>query len=312
MSQLPEFAAAEALSRAADAFLLGLDIERAASPHTLEAYARDLRNYFGYLAAHGIQAPSAIGSEHVRGHLSQRLAEGLSARSRARLLSTLRGFHRYLCESGIASADPTAELAGPQLSRHLPRTLRPDELELLLAAPAARNETLRLRDQAMLELLYACGLRASELCGLCVADLDLREQLLRARGKGRKERIVPIGEVALEALRRYLEQSRAALLRGRSAAALFLNARGGALTRQGLWRILHAHAQACGLGGRLSPHVLRHSFASHLLLGGADLRAVQELLGHSDIRTTEIYTHLDREYLREEHRLHHPRARRSH
>jgi len=308
---LGDWSGGEAFQRGADGFLLGLDVERGASRNTLDAYGRDLRDYLDYVTEQGLEHPRAVERHHVRGFLHRRERDGLGARSRARLLSTIRGFHRHCCESGLCPHDPTAELPGPRPPRKLPRVLSQEEVERILTAPAATREELRQRDIAMLELLYGSGLRASELCALAVRSIDAENRTLRVVGKGDKERVVPVGDYAAEAVERYRGDGREVLLKGRAREELFLNARGGALSRVGLWKVLQRHATSCGLDGRVGPHTLRHSFATHLLHGGADLRAVQEMLGHSDIRTTEIYTHLDRDYLRQEHLLHHPRAHRA-
>jgi integrase/recombinase XerD len=297
------------LLRATDAFLLGLDVERGASGNTLESYARDLRDYLEHLSSRGVRAPEEVSRELVLEFLTLRERAGLGARSRARLLSTLRGYHRYCCESGLCALDPTQNMTGPRLPRSLPRSLRIEEVERLLAAPDA-STPLGCRDRALLELLYACGLRASEICGLLLSGIDLPGRQVRVRGKGDKDRLVPLGLPAAEALQRWLDTARPPILRPNSPDRVFLNARGGSLSRVGLWKILKRHAGGVGLANRVTPHVLRHSFATHLLMGGADLRAVQELLGHADIRTTQIYTHLDRDFVREQHLLHHPRARR--
>lgn len=306
---LPQGGDDSLLFRATDAFLLGLDVERGASQNTLEAYSRDLRDYLEHLASSGVRSPQEVSREHVLEFLTQRERAGLSARSRARLLSTLRGYHRHCCEAGLCILDPTENLTGPRLPRSLPRSLRIEEVERLLEVPDL-STTLGQRDRALLELLYACGLRASEICNLILSGVDLGERQIRVRGKGDKDRLVPLGEPAADALRQYMEGGRTQILRTGSPDRVFLNARGGALSRVGLWKILKRHAAVVGLANRVTPHVLRHSFATHLLMGGADLRAVQELLGHADIRTTQIYTHLDRDYIREQHLLHHPRARR--
>jgi integrase/recombinase XerD len=310
-SMLPSFEASQALLQAADGFLLGLDIERGSSPNTLEAYARDLRGYLEFMSAKRVSTPEEIDRELLREYLSEPHIAKLAPRSRGRLLSALRGFHRYCCESGVATVDPTEHFKGSLPPRGLPKVLSVEEVERLLAAPGGRSEALRQRDRAMLELLYGSGLRASELCGLPVRGLDLIERSVRVVGKGDKERLVPVGEEAVDAIGRYRDDGREILLKGRAREELFLNVRGGPLSRVGLWKVLQKRAAGCGLAGRVGPHTLRHSFATHLLHGGADLRAVQEMLGHSDIRTTEIYTHLDRDFLRQEHLLHHPRARRS-
>jgi len=295
---------------AGDAFLLALDVEQGAASNTLESYGRDLREYLLFLEREGFQEPNEVGRETVLSYLSLRERNGLSARSRTRLLSTLRGYHRYLNESGLSASDPTENLSGPKLPRKLPHTLRVEEVLRLLEVPDP-STPLGLRDRAILEILYACGLRASELCELPRRALDLEQALVRVVGKGKKERQVPLGVPARTALTKYLREGRPRLAKQEQTERVFLNARGGALSRVGLWKILKKHAQHAGLGDRLTPHVLRHSFATHLLIGGADLRVVQELLGHSSVTTTQIYTHLDRDYVREQHLLHHPRARRS-
>jgi integrase/recombinase XerD len=298
------------LQRAADGFLLGLDIERGASRHTLDNYARDLRDYLDFLAERHLQAMREVRPAHVRAFLEQREAGGLAARSRARTLSAVKGLHRYACEAGLGTDDPTRDLRGPRLPRPLPHVLSVQEVEQLLAA-VDPDHPLALRDRALVELLYACGLRASEICGLEIRHLDRREATLRVQGKGDKQRWVPVGAMALDAVEGYLEVLRPRLARGRPSAHLFLNRRGSGLSRVGLWKILRRVATAAGLADRVTPHVLRHSFATHLLQGGADLRVVQELLGHADVQTTQIYTHLDRQYLVEQHQRCHPRAGRS-
>jgi integrase/recombinase XerD len=295
------------LLRAADLFLLGLDVERGASSHTLESYGRDLREYLGFLFAEKLTEPGQVDRRHLQKFLFERERQGLGARSRARLLSTLRGFHRHCCEAGLCASDPTEQLRGPRLPRSLPRVLRIEEIDALLSVPDPTTP-LGQRDRALLELMYASGLRASETCGLAVEQALVGERLVRVRGKGDKERLVPMGEPAAHAITTYLAGARGRLVRHRSPRTLFVNARGGPLSRVGLWKILRGHAARCGLEGKVSPHTLRHTFATHLLLGGADLRVVQEMLGHADIRTTEIYTHLDRDHLRQEHLLHHPRS----
>jgi integrase/recombinase XerD len=228
----------------------------------------------------------------------------------ARRRSTLRGFHAFLARVGHRLDDPVALLPPPRRGRRLPHALTTDEIEALLAQPEG-DSPLALRDRAMLELAYASGLRVSELCGLAAGDLDLAARVLTVTGKGDKQRVVPFGRAALRALRDWLERGRpplAARARRGRAGALFLNARGGPLGRMGWWKILRGHARRAGLATRVHPHALRHSFATHLLEGGADLRVVQELLGHASVTTTAIYTHLDRGYLREVHRQFHPRS----
>lgn len=295
------------LQRAADGFLLGLDVERGASRNTLESYARDLRDYLDFLTRRGIRELGAVEPFHIRAFLHEREQAGHGPRSRARALSSLRGLHRHACESGLCREDASARFHGPRLPRSLPRALRPAEVERLLAS-VDPDHRLASRDRALLETLYACGLRASEICSLALTAFDERESILRVRGKGDKERWVPVGQAAVDALEVYRDGLRRELASRTAATGLFLNARGGNLSRVGLWKILKGVARRAGLADRVTPHVLRHSFATHLLQGGADLRVVQELLGHADVQTTQIYTHLDRDHLREQHRRFHPRA----
>ena len=233
-----------------------------------------------------------------------------------RKAACLRSFYRHLRREGLLEHDPTAELRGPPRLQRLPSVLTREEVALLLRQPAGSDEPLALRDRALLEVMYACGLRASEAIALELGDVDLDEGLLRARGKGSKERIVPVGRVAVAALRVWCERGRPALLRRRRAGApaapttLFLNHRGRPLTRQGLYKIVQGHARRAGLAERMSPHTLRHTFATHLLAGGCDLRSLQDMLGHADLATTQIYTHLSAERLKDVYFAAHPRAQR--
>jgi len=306
MQRMPGDGAAELL-RVADGFLLAVDVERGASARTLDAYGSDLRRYLDYLERAGRSRVGAINRRDILGFLQACEGEGLGARSRARMLSAVRGFHRWACESGLATDDPTDDLKGPRLPRSLPRALRVSDIERLIGSldPAHR---LYDRDRAILELMYSCGLRATELCTLPVAAIDFAEAWVRVRGKGDRERIVPVGRPALAAAERWRDGLRPVLVGKATRPELFVNARGGPLSRMGLWKILRRVATACGLADRISPHVLRHCFATHLLQGGADLRAVQELLGHADVRTTQIYTKLDRQHLVRLHRDCHPRS----
>ena len=221
----------------------------------------------------------------------------------------LRSFYRHLRRDGLLERDPTATLSTPRRSRKLPQVLTRGEVEKLLSQPSG-TEPAALRDRALLELMYACGLRASEAIGLELMDVDIQEGVLRARGKGSKERVVPIGQAALKALRIYLERGRPGLVKGAPEAHLFVNFRGGQLTRQGLYKIVRRHALTAGLADRMSPHTLRHTFATHLLSGGCDLRSVQEMLGHADVSTTQLYTHLSSERLKDVYFRAHPRATR--
>ena len=224
-----------------------------------------------------------------------------------RKAACLRSFYRHLRREGVRESDPTAALTAPRRGRKLPHVLTRDEVNRLLSQPQG-SEPAALRDRALLETMYACGLRASETIGLELRDIDLEEQVLRARGKGSKERIVPIGRKAVEALRLYLERGRPRLVNGRPEPHVFVNFRGGALTRQGLYKIVRRHALRAGLADRMSPHTLRHTFATHLLSGGCDLRSVQEMLGHADVSTTQLYTHLSSQRLKDVYFKAHPRA----
>jgi integrase/recombinase XerD len=292
---------------AMDGFLGHLAAERGLAASTLEAYARDLRRLRGWALPAGHRDPARLEADDLRAFLVERAGD-LAPRSRARLVATLRAFGRFLAAEGLASADPAATLRGPRLGRPLPDTLSVRQVEQLLAAlQGARPRDLR--DRAILEMLYGCGLRVSELCGLDLADLDLADRSLRVRGKGSKTRVLPLGEPLRRALLDWLERGRGEVLGQRTSAAVFLNARGGRLSRVSVWTLIKRTASAAGLADRVSPHTLRHSYATHLLEGGCDLRIVQELLGHADLATTEIYTHVDRSFLWEAYRGAHPRAR---
>jgi len=286
-------------------YIAHLAIERNLSPRTLESYARDLRQFSSWVAENRLEAAS-IERRHIRNYLGARRETGLSPRSAARALSAIRGCFRYLVATEALAADPTADLRSPSLWQTVPHTLGGTEIEALLAAPDT-STTLGLRDRAMFETLYATGLRVSELVGLTTDRVRLDPGFVRIVGKGRKERLVPIGLAAIEWIERYSEGGRALLDRDRRPE-LFLNHRGGKLTRQGFWKILRRHARQAGIKAHLSPHVLRHSFATHLVENGADLRAVQMMLGHSSLTTTEIYTHVARERLRRLYDEKHPRA----
>jgi integrase/recombinase XerD len=282
-------------------------VEKGLAGNSVEAYGRDLRRYLEFLRGRGIASWERVGRAEVQAHLAQLAEEGLSPRSQARALSAIRGLHRLLAAERIAPSDPADEIDAPGLGRRLPQLLSREEVERLLAAPdpcAAAGS----RDQAMLELLYATGLRVSELVTLDLNQVDLESRVLLARGKGAKERLVPLGSPAAEALRRYLAGPRQRFLKGRRCHELFVTSRGRRMTRQGFWKLLGRYARAAGIRRPVSPHKLRHSFATHLLAGGADLRAVQAMLGHADVTTTQIYTHVDRTHLKKLYDRHHPRA----
>lgn len=281
-------------------------VERGLSPNTVEAYRRDLQKFLHYCRNRKLE-PARVERSHLVEFLGQLYQRGLDARSVARHLVSVRSFYRYLQQEEIAAADPTLNLEAPKVWRRLPGYLTLDEVERLLAQPD-RSTPAGLRDAAMLELLYATGLRVSELVRVEVSDVQFEMGFLRCLGKGSKERLIPIGKTALAALERYLAAGRPKLGRRPVSSALFLNQHGRPLTRQGFWKILRAYGRPAGIRTRLSPHRLRHSFATHLLERGADLRSVQLLLGHADISTTQIYTHVAQERLKQIYRAHHPRA----
>jgi integrase/recombinase XerD len=292
-------------------FLAYLEFERGLSRNTLEAYRTDLLQFGRFLDRRELSALDAAPAD-VADFLAE-LAGGDADRPPAstatihRKAACLRSFYRHVRREGLLDSDPTATLSAPRRSRKLPDVLTRGEVDRLLGAPRG-TEPAALRDRALLEVMYACGLRASELIGLELSDVDLEEGLLRARGKGSRERVVPMGQAAVRALRAYLERGRPALVRGGGESHLFVNFRGGALTRQGLYKIVRRHAVTAGLADRMSPHTLRHTFATHLLTGGCDLRSVQEMLGHADVATTQVYTHLSSQRLKDVYFRAHPRA----
>jgi integrase/recombinase XerD len=292
-------------------FLSYLEFERGLSRNTLEAYRGDLLQlgrFLGERHLSALEASSADISDFLTG-----LATGdddhrpSSPATIHRKSACLRSFYRHLRREGLRESDPTATLSAPRRSRKLPQVLTRGEVEKLLSQPRG-TDPHALRDRALLELMYASGLRASEAIGLELGDVDAEERVLRARGKGAKERIVPIGQAALKALTAYLERGRPKLVKDRPEVHLFVNFRGGQLTRQGLYKIVRRHALSAGLADRMSPHTLRHTFATHLLAGGCDLRSVQEMLGHADVSTTQLYTHLSSERLKDVYFKAHPRA----
>ena len=292
-------------------FLAYLELERGLSRNTLEAYRSDLHQFGEFLGRRGLTAIEA-GHGDIAGFLSE-LGAGSGGRAAvgastlARKVACLRSFYRHLRREGTIEHDPTAELRGPRKTQRLPRVLSRDEVLRLLSQPRG-TDPLALRDRALLEVMYACGLRASEAIGLELADVDLEEGVLCARGKGSKERIVPIGREAVAALRAYCSRGRP--LQAANGPRLFLNRRGGGLTRPGLYKIVQGHARHAGLEQKMSPHTLRHTFATHLLAGGCDLRSLQEMLGHADLATTQVYTHLSADRLKDAYFSAHPRATR--
>lgn len=289
-----------------DGFLDRLWMEHGLSDKTLDAYRSDLNGFARWLRAQGLSL-LAVERNVLLGYLAERVGGGAKPRSTARLLSSLRRFYRFQVREGLMSQDPTAEVESPRLGRPLPHALTEKDVETLLLAPDP-EQAIGLRDRAMLETLYATGLRVSELVGLRIDQLNLRQGLVRVVGKGNKERLVPLGEEAVDWIERYWREARPMLLGQRQDASVFVTQRGAGLTRQAFWYRIKHYAQAAGIHKALSPHTLRHSFATHLLNHGADLRVVQLLLGHSDLSTTQIYTHVARQRLQSLHAEHHPRG----
>ncbi|MBI5574818.1 MAG: site-specific tyrosine recombinase XerD [Deltaproteobacteria bacterium] len=286
-----------------DAYLIELRMGKRLSPNTLDAYGRDLRRFSSFLIENSISI-DGFRRSHFLGFLS---ATNVSARSAARLVSSVRSFFRHLVREGKLSANPISEVRAPRIGRPLPKYLTVTEVGNLLEAPD-RSTPEGMRDRAMIMLMYAAGLRASEVVSLALQNVDTNGGFLRVIGKRGKERVVPVADAALEALREYVKGWRPKFLKGKATSALFLSRLGRQITRQTLWNRIGLWAGAAGIRTRISPHTLRHSFASHLLAGGADLRAVQAMLGHADIATTQIYTHVTSERLKEIHRKHHPRG----
>lgn len=287
-------------------FLESLWLEKGLSPHTIAAYRSDLVQYQSWLQERGVELHGS-GREAILDHLAWRLSAGYQARSTARFLSGLRGFYRFLLREGLIEQDPTLQVELPQLGRPLPKSLSEADVEALLAAPDI-GEPIGLRDRAMLEVLYACGLRVTELISLTLEQVNLRQGVLRVFGKGSKERLVPLGEEAMVWVARYVRDSRPLLLDGKPSDVLFPSLRGEQMTRQTFWYRIKHQARVAGISKALSPHTLRHAFATHLLNHGANLRVVQMLLGHSDLSTTQIYTHVARARLQALHAAHHPRG----
>jgi integrase/recombinase XerD len=292
-------------------FLAYLEFERGLSRNTLEACRSDLLQFGAYLDRARVGALDAEHS-HLAGFLDELAAGGedrppVAAATLQRKAACLRSFYRHLRRESLLDRDPTADLRAPRKSQRLPHVLTRDEVQKLLGAPRG-TDPAALRDRALLEVMYACGLRASEAIGLALGDIDLHVGVLRASGKGSKERLVPVGREAVQAVRAYLERGRPKLVGLRDEPHLFVNHRGTGLTRQGLYKIVQRHARAVGLDGKMSPHTLRHTFATHLLAGGCDLRSVQEMLGHADVATTQIYTQVSAQRLKDVYFAAHPRA----
>lgn len=304
-------APADALDRAADGYLRHVTVERGLAANTVAAYRRDLARYLGWLRERGIDDPGAVAESDISA-FAQGARDGagaaLSAASVARILSTVRGLHRFLAEEGTVATDAARDVRPPKLAMRLPKAITIDEMERLLTSTGG-EEPVAVRDRALLELLYATGARISELVALDVDDVQSGD-LVRVTGKGSKQRIVPVGSYAREALDAYLVRVRPVFsTRGRSTPALFLGIRGQRLSRQGAWLVIQAAAERAGLTTHVSPHTFRHSFATHLLQGGADVRVVQDLLGHSSVATTQIYTQVTADTLIDMYQTAHPRAR---
>ena len=287
-------------------FLDALWMEYGLSDHTLAAYRADLKGVALFLRRQSKTLTTAQRAD-LLGYLTQQVNNGARPRTTARLLSSLRRFYQYMLREGCLNSDPSDQIDAPKLGRPLPKSLTESEVEALLQSPDL-TRFLGMRDRAMLELLYASGLRVSELIALPVSQINLRQGVVRVVGKGDKERLVPLGEEAGDWLARYLEEARPGLLQGRMSDALFVTQRGSAMTRQAFWYLIKRYARQAGITTSLSPHGLRHSFATHLLNHGADLRVLQMLLGHSNLSTTQIYTHVARERLKGVHATHHPRG----
>jgi len=290
-----------------DHYLNYLAVERGLANNTLDAYGRDLARYLDYLESQKIVALENISAAIVLRFLSHLKNAGLSPRSRARSLAALRTFHKFLVRETITKDNPTDQVVSPKSLTALPHTLAPLDVESLLSSPKG-DSALAWRDRAMLEIIYATGLRVSELVSLKLSDLQMDVGYLTAFGKRSKQRIVPLGETAIAALQEYLQNGRPGLEKQKGSHFLFLNRSGEGLTRQGFWKIIKRRALEAGISQSITPHTMRHSFATHLLENGADLRSVQAMLGHADISTTQIYTHVTRERLRKMHAEHHPRG----
>jgi len=294
-----------AASVVSEQFLDAVWLESGLSGNTLNAYRTDLAAFEAWLGKKSLALEAASRAE-VLGYLAANVRQGLSPRSSARRLSTLRRFYRYLLREGLIQDDPTSDVRSPSLGRPLPKAITEASVEKLLAAPP--NTTLGVRDRAMLETMYASGLRVSELVALALNELDLTTGLVRVTGKGGKERIVPLGDEATGRLGEYLQTARPSLLGEHKSGAVFLTRRGQPMTRQAFWQLIKRYSALAGIDSSLSPHSLRHAFATHLLNHGADLRSVQMLLGHADLSTTQIYTHVARARLQSLHSSHHPRG----
>lgn len=285
-----------------------LKVERQLADNTIISYRRDLESYIDFIKSSGFETIDAVGRQDILTYLHKLNEEGKSARTSSRHISSLRSFHQFLLREKVTNGDPTVHLELPKIEQKLPRVLSMQEVEQIINAPD-KSKPQGVRDIALLEILYGTGMRVSELIGLSMDDIHLSMGFVRVFGKGGKERIIPLGNQAIVACTRYIEEARPKFItKQRGVDALFVNMRGNRLTRQGCWKLLKGHALSAGLKKELTPHILRHSFATHLIENGADLRAVQEMLGHADISTTQIYTHVSRTHLKEVYVKYHPRA----
>lgn len=290
-----------------DSFLSFLVVEKGLSENTLESYGRDLKKFLLFIESRGITSAREIRYSDILDFLTHSREEGLTATTIVRSMVSVKQFFKYLLSEKVLSEDPTAHIKTPKMKKAIPGVISLDDVESILGAPDESTPE-GLRDAAMLEILYATGIRVSELIGLKLNDVNFELGFVVVYGKGSKERIVPIGDKAKDKLLLYLRDSRPALLKGRESKALFVTRRGAGMTRQGFWKIIKAQALRAGVTKKISPHTLRHSFATHLLERGADLRTIQIMLGHSDISTTQIYTHVESERLKEIHKKYHPRS----
>lgn len=288
-------------------FIYYLSAEKGLAKNTLDSYQRDLRTYLRFLRGRGINMLQTTSRSEIVSYLLFLRQKGLAPSTVSRNLASLRSFYQYLVQERILAENPAAEMESPKLEKKLPRVLTAKEIELLLLQPDTTN-IVGVRDKAMLEVLYASGIRVSELVSLNVQDLNTQVGILRCRGKGGKERIVPIGSMAVRSVQHYLDHCRSKIVKNKEEKALFVNQHGRRLTRQGFWKILKKYVQKAKIKGEITPHTIRHSFATHLLENGADLRSVQEMLGHADISTTQIYTQITRRKIKEVYDQAHPRA----
>ncbi|MBP9119849.1 MAG: site-specific tyrosine recombinase XerD [Ignavibacterium sp.] len=289
-------------------YLAHIKLEKNLSQNTVSSYKIDINAFISFLKDSGIDDPSDISSDHIGSFFKTLKELGLLGSSSARYFSSLKGFFLYLLKNKYIVKNPIEKITAPRISKKLPGVLDVNEVEKILSAPDA-NDKLGLRDKAMLELFYACGTRVSELINIKVNDLFFEDEIIRVFGKGSKERLIPVGSSAVKWVGEYLKKSRPLLMKkSKSENNLFLNSRGSKLSRMGVWKIIDRYVKQAGIEKDVHPHTFRHSFATHLLEGGADLRAVQEMLGHADISTTQIYTHIDRDYIKQVHKQYHPRG----